>query len=88
MFVFPRKKSPVYTRTGDQGTSSLYNLQREEKDSKYFMALGDTDELNANLGLVRELCQKETLRELDDRLVLIQSRLLDIGSAIATPLTR
>jgi ATP:cob(I)alamin adenosyltransferase len=77
----------VYTRTGDKGKSSLYNGKRREKSDAIFSALGDTDELNAHLGVAREFCTTDVVGEaLPARLVEIQSRLLDIGSVIATPL--
>eukprot|EP01080_Neovahlkampfia_damariscottae_P001821 gene1821-963_t len=79
------KKSSVYTRTGDKGESSLYNLQRKPKDDKIFEALGDVDELNANLGLSTFHCIKSK-NNLEEKLKFIQSRLLDVGSCIATPL--
>lgn len=47
------KKSTIYTRTGDKGLSGLYNGDRVKKDSIYFECLGDIDELNSNLGLVK-----------------------------------
>eukprot|EP00940_MAST-03C_sp_MAST-3C-sp2_P001894 g1894.t1 len=78
------KKSALYTRTGDKGSSSLYNMERRSKSDGVFEALGDTDELNSVLGIVREYASNDS--ELSERLSVIQSRLLDIGSSIATPL--
>lgn len=80
----------IYTKTGDEGTSSLFNGERRGKTDPSFAALGDVDELNANVGLAREHCldlKDETARKaLTTQLSSIQSRLLDIGSAVATPL--
>lgn len=76
----------VYTRTGDAGTSSLYTGERRPKTDDIFMALGDTDELNAFIGVAREHCTGAG-NGLDAELAEIQSRLLDVGSAIATPVT-
>jgi cob(I)alamin adenosyltransferase len=45
----------LYTRTGDKGTSSLYNGTRVEKTSHYFKLLGDLDELNSNIGMSKSL---------------------------------
>lgn len=74
----------VYTKTGDKGTSSLYTGERRQKDDVVFQALGDVDELNSAVGIAREHC-----RELDSQLTTqleeVQSRLLDVGSAVATP---
>lgn len=76
----------MYTKTGDKGTSSLYNGTRASKTDAVFAALGDTDELNAAIGLAREHCAElSDVGSLVDQLVVIQSRLLDAGSAIATP---
>lgn len=84
-----RKKSALYTRTGDKGSSALYNMSRRSKDDPVFMALGDTDELNSVIGVAREFGgddADDAGAKLNDRLSEIQSRILDIGSSIATPL--
>lgn len=54
-------------------------MTRLEKDNDFFKALGDTDELNACIGLAREHCNAET-ENINAHLVEVQSRLLDIGS--------
>jgi cob(I)alamin adenosyltransferase len=53
------KKSKLYTKTGDAGLTSLYNGTREYKDSIYFSCLGDLDELNCNLGMVKAFFKSE-----------------------------
>jgi len=75
----------VYTRTGDGGTSSLFNGIRKPKDDDFFFALGDVDELNASVGLAREYCSSVGVG-IESQLIEIQCRLLDVGSAIATPI--
>ena len=74
----------IYTRTGDCGASSLYTGERRAKDDAVFAALGDVDELNSHLGLASAYCQQEG-NGLAPRLAEIQSRLLDVGTAVATP---
>ena len=43
------EKFKVYTKTGDDGTSSLYNLERRAKIGCRFDALGDCDETNVSV---------------------------------------
>ncbi len=47
------KKFKVYTKTGDKGTTSLIGGMRKNKDDDIFEVLGDIDELNSYIGLVR-----------------------------------
>lgn len=82
----PMRKIKVYTRTGDKGSTSLYNMKRFPKDSDYFEALGDTDELNAHIGMAMEHCQNEGV-DLAQKLEQIQSILMDVGSNLATPIS-
>lgn len=80
-----RKKSHLYTKTGDKGSSSLYNGERRVKCDPTFEALGNQDELNAVIGIAREHCSISG-NGLENMLVEIQCTLFDVGAAIATPL--
>eukprot|EP00958_Prasinococcus_capsulatus_P011717 scaffold1167_cov418-Prasinococcus_capsulatus_cf.AAC.30 len=75
----------VYTRTGDEGTACLYTGQRRDKDDLVFEALGDADELNSAIGVASQYCSSAG-NGISEQLGEIQSRILDVGSAIATPL--
>lgn len=79
-------KYKVYTRTGDAGQTSLYNGSRRSKTDQEFEALGDVDELNSAIGVAREFLDP-TLSGLLEQLEEIQSRLIDVGTSIATPLS-
>ena len=46
------KKTRIYTRTGDDGTTGLANGKRTKKSSTRVEALGSLDELNSTIGLV------------------------------------
>ena len=80
------KKAMIYTRTGDKGTSSLYNGERRKKTDQVFHALGEQDELCAAIGVAREFCSSSD-NGLSSQLIEIQSRLFDLGAAVATPTT-
>lgn len=66
--------------------SSLYDGQRRRKDDDTFEALGDVDEVNSALGFAHEYCSQASISPTVEQIEEIQSRLLDVGSAIATPL--
>lgn len=83
--TFHTSRMKIYTKTGDQGTSSLYSGERREKDDAVFDALGNVDELNSVIGVAREFSAASS-PSLAAQLEVIQSRLLDVGSAVATPI--
>ena len=66
----------IYTRTGDEGTTSLGNNERRKKYDLRIAAYGTLDEVNAVIGLVRLHTADE--RELDAALVRIQNDLFDV----------
>ena len=72
----------IYTRTGDQGSTSLFGNQRVVKNDLRICAYGTIDELNAVLGLALS----EGLPARCGEVVLqLQSRLFDLGAELATP---
>lgn len=80
------KKSQLYTRTGDNGTTSLVGGQRIEKDNPRLEAYGTIDELNSWIGLVGATTSS-TLPGAEDAAALftfIAGKLFDIGSYLAT----
>ena len=80
------KKAKIYTKTGDKGSSQLYNGERRKKTDQVFHALGEQDELCAAIGIAREYCNLSE-NGLSSQLAEIQSRLFDLGAAVATPTT-
>lgn len=75
------KKSPIYTRTGDKGTTALVDGSRVAKNSVRIEAYGTVDELNSFIGV---LIASEPLTDADrQQLTDIQARLFDIGSYLA-----
>jgi len=76
----------VYTKRGDGGSSSLYNGTVLSKTSLYFEALGSVDELSSHVGhLIVLLEHHAELRVFQSSLKTVLTRLMDMGSSIATP---
>ncbi len=70
----------IYTRSGDQGETGLANGQRLTKADQLFGVIGDVDELNAQLGMIRALNDQSGI---DDQLSKIQHKLFDLGAQVA-----
>jgi len=70
----------IYTRKGDQGTTSLIGGARVPKDHIRIEAYGTVDELNSWLGLIRDLAD---MPDVSDLMIRIQNDLFTIGSHLA-----
>ena len=72
----------IYTRTGDDGTTELSNRERIDKSDIRIEAMGNIDELNSILGLLRS---NNIPIEISGYLLNIQHRLFDVGAELAMP---
>lgn len=70
----------IYTKTGDQGETSMLGGKRISKSCLEMEAIGEVDELNADLGL---LISELDLSEAKEKLTKIQHKLFVIGSNLA-----
>ncbi len=70
----------IYTRSGDQGKSGLANGDRLGKTDILFEAIGDVDELNAQIGMIRALSTDDAI---DAQLSKTQHKLFDLGAQVA-----
>lgn len=75
------KKSLIYTKTGDKGSTSLVGGERVLKTDIRLQAYGTVDELNANIGM---LIAMHGVSEDSDLLCFVQNKLFTIGSYLAT----
>jgi cob(I)alamin adenosyltransferase len=80
---------PVYTRSGDQGETSLLDGHRVAKDGARIEACGVVDELNAFVGSARALAEELTDRNgrvwpLVPFLLRVQHELFNLGAILAT----
>lgn len=79
------KINKVYTKKGDRGTTTILGSKRISKCSIHVSALGVLDELNAFLGWILVVLNKELSDFLVERLITIQSQLFDIGAYVCHP---
>ena len=74
----------IYTRTGDEGMTSLRGGVRVPKDDPHIEANGCLDELNALLGVARALLPADA-QEINELLWAVQRELMVVMSHVATP---
>ncbi len=80
--------SKIYTRTGDSGTTGLGDGSRVAKDDLRIHALGDVDELNSCIGILRSQIAISAIEDKaawDKSLSLIQHWLFDLGGEVCIP---
>ena len=71
----------IYTKTGDQGMTSLFGGKRVSKADLRIDTYGTVDELNSWVGVLRDQDVNQSRKEI---LLTIQDRLFTIGSMLAT----
>lgn len=80
-------KAKIYTKTGDQGKTSLVGGTRVAKTDARLAAYGTLDELNSVLGIIRSQLGgadlKQFAAEVEPSLQTIQNNLFNIGSHLA-----
>ncbi len=72
----------IYTRGGDEGETSLGDGSRVTKSNIRIQAIGEVDELNSLLGVVR---MHIPLMEHQDILAQLQNDLFDVGADLCWP---
>lgn len=75
----------IYTKTGDDGTTSLFDGTRVGKDDPRVVVYGDIDELNACIGLAAGFTPASDLKT---TLYGIQKDLFALGAKLANPKER
>ena len=73
----------IYTKTGDDGTTSLGDMSRTSKNDPRLEAYADVDEANSAIGVALSLgnISNEDVRAL---LIRIQNDLFDVGADLST----
>ena len=81
-YIMANRLSKIYTRTGDDGTTSLGDGTRSSKESMRIEAIGTIDELNSCIGV---LLTESFEIEIREKLENIQHDLFDLGGDLSIP---
>jgi cob(I)alamin adenosyltransferase len=73
----------IYTKTGDEGLTSLFGGKRVPKNSLRVEVFGNVDELNAFFGVILSLKPHKDIKAILGRL---QNDLFVLGSDLSTPI--
>jgi cob(I)alamin adenosyltransferase len=77
--------SRIYTRTGDDGTTTLGDMSRARKTDPRLAAYADTDEANSAIGVALTLGQLPA--DIRHTLLRIQNELFDVGADLCNPVS-
>ena len=77
----------IYTRTGDDGTTSLGDFSRTRKTDPRLVAYADVDEANSAIGVALAGAGRELDAEIVAVLARVQNDLFDVGADLSTPLS-
>ena len=72
----------IYTKTGDEGTTSLFGGTRVKKYNLRIESYGTVDELNSYIGLIKD---QEIASYIKTSLLKVQNELFTLGAMLATP---
>lgn len=72
----------IYTKTGDQGITSLYGGVKVSKANIRIEAYGTVDELNSVIGLIQAFNHH---KKIEEELLLVQNALFVLGAELSTP---
>ncbi len=75
----------IYTKTGDDGTTSLGDMSRTSKNDPRLEAYATVDEANSSIGVA--LAMGDLSADLKTLLVRIQNDLFDVGADLCTPVS-
>ncbi len=73
----------IYTRTGDDGSTSLGDMSRTSKNDLRLVAYADVDEANSVIGVA--LSTADLAPGVRDLLLRVQNELFDVGADLCTP---
>lgn len=72
----------IYTKTGDDGTTSLGDMSRTSKNDPRLEAFATVDEANSYIGVALLHIDNEDIRAL---LIQVQNEMFDVGADLCTP---
>ncbi|MEU9886566.1 cob(I)yrinic acid a,c-diamide adenosyltransferase [Sphaerisporangium sp. NPDC051011] len=77
--------SKIYTRIGDDGTTTLGDMSRAQKTDPRLAAYADVEEANAAIGVA--VAMGNLAAEIVEVLAVVQNELFDVGADLCTPVT-